>query len=51
MTGHILNRSLPPRPPQPATLPKPKPDPKLDERLRKSKQAEAVGRAIARTTR
>jgi hypothetical protein len=52
MTGHILNRPAPPAGPKPAAQPKPTPvQAKVLENLRRTKLAEAVGRAISRTKR
>lgn len=52
MTDHILNRQGPPAQPKPPATPKPTPEQaKVAENLRRTKQAEAVARAISRTTR
>lgn len=52
MTGHILNRTLAPAAPKPPAPPKPTPEQaKVLENKRRTKAAEAVGRAIERTRR
>jgi hypothetical protein len=49
---HILNRHLPPREPAPAAPPKPTPEQAaVIRKLKQTKAAEDVGRAIERTRR
>lgn len=52
MTDHILNRSLAPAQPKQPAPPKPTPEQaKAIQQMRKTKQAEAVARALERGRR